>query len=305
MTVTEFLQTAPLYRKVRFGDPLLLSEFLDARPQLACPSCGGERPFHCISVNSAPPSRRAVTSISSIPGPPPEVVAGKVHCLKYRCLGCEGYEASFLIAGTEDNRVAKAGRWPAPAIGIARELEAALGPEAPYFQKGRMLEENGYGIGAYAYYRRVIENKIGSLLEEVANVLPPGRREYREALESVRASHVAEEKIKIVKDLLPESLRPAGRNPLSLIYDVLSEGLHYESDDQCLALATSLRVALTTLVAEVARHREVQKDFTKALDKLQNRPKPEPGKEQQAKETDKGEKASVSPGKRSRGGKGA
>lgn len=303
MTINEFLQSAPLYKKVHLGDSLLLREFLDARPQLTCPTCGGERPFHCVSVNDGPVTRKASTSISQIPGPPPEVVAGKVRTLRYSCLGCQRFEVSFLIVGTDD-RVIKVGRWPAPEISISHELETALGPEAPYFKRGRLLEENGHGIGAYAYYRRVVENKIGALLEEIASVLPPGPSEYRDALQRVRGSPVAEEKIKIVKDLLPESLRPAGRNPLGLIYDVLSEGLHYESDERCLDLATSLRVALTTLVSELARHKQVQKDFTKALDRLQNRAKREGQKEQSQKSQDEQrEPKSATPAKPNRSGK--
>jgi len=197
------------------------------------------------------------------------VEADEAYTFQYECVGCESFRVTFLITGATNKRVLKSGRSPPPEIQIPKELKTALGSEAPYFTKGRISEEQGFGIGAYAYYRRIVENNIGSLLEQIAKVLPPGEKAYLDALEQVRQSHVADEKIKIVKDLLPATLRPAGQNPLALIHDVLSEGIHSKSDDECLDLAESLRLALTTLVHEVARHSQVQKDFTRALDSLQ------------------------------------
>ena len=63
---------------------------------------------------------------------------------------------------------------------------------------------------------------------------------------------VAREKIDLVKDLLPASLRPRGLNPLAILHSTLSEGLHSLSDQECLALAEAVRTALVSLVNQIA-----------------------------------------------------
>jgi len=269
MTIEDFLQSAPLYKTCELDEPPLVNRFAQARPQLPCSRCGGnERTFRCIS-----PTPREVTTLSQKIGTLEVVEADKTYKFEYQCVACDSFRVTFLVTGATNKRVLKSGRSPPPEIQIPKELKTALGSEAPYFTKGRISEEHGFGIGAYAYYRRIVENNIGSLLEEIAKVLPLEEKAYRVALEKVRKSRIADEKIKIVKDLLPATLRPAGQNPLALIHDVLSEGIHSKSDDECLELAEDLRIALTTLVQEVARHSQAQRDFTRAINRLQKRKK--------------------------------
>jgi hypothetical protein len=50
-----------------------------------------------------------------------------------------------------------------------------------------------------------------------------------------------------VKAALPAVLLIKGHNPLTLLHRALSEGLHAQTDKQCLELATSIRVVLTEL----------------------------------------------------------
>ena len=88
---------------------------------------------------------------------------------------------------------------------------------------------------------------------------------YAEALEKTKATTIAQEKIALVKDLLPETLRPNGVNPLDVLYDALSSGLHSESDELCLELAGAVRESLVYLVAELKRAGETRQRFTDGM----------------------------------------
>ena len=91
---------------------------------------------------------------------------------------------------------------------------------------------------------------------------------YKEALEKTKNTIVTAEKIELVKDLLPTILRPNGVNPLSLLHSVLSQGLHAESDDDCLDLAQQCREVLVFLVDQVRASKETAKSFTSNMKKL-------------------------------------
>lgn len=75
-------------------------------------------------------------------------------------------------------------------------------------------------------------------------------------------------KIELVKDLLPPILRPEGMNPLAALHSALSQGLHAESDEECLDLAQHCREVLVFLVNQVAASKDTAKSFTSSMRKL-------------------------------------
>jgi hypothetical protein len=81
-------------------------------------------------------------------------------------------------------------------------------------------------------------------------------------------TRVTQEKIELVKDLLPDILRPDGLNPLGVLHSKLSEGLHAESDEECLEVAHSIREIMTFLINQVIKSKESSKAFTESMRKI-------------------------------------
>ena len=50
------------------------------------------------------------------------------------------------------------------------KLMSLVGPEREYFLKGRRAENQGLGIAAYAYYRRVVESQKNRILDKIIQV---------------------------------------------------------------------------------------------------------------------------------------
>lgn len=147
-----------------------------------------------------------------------------------------------------------------------------LGDHADYYKKGLICESQSYGIGAFSYYRRVVEEIIDELLNEIADLMTGEERDrYLEALEQTKKTKITHDKIDLVKDLLPPILRPNEMNPLSVLHDVLSQGLHRESDEHCIELAMTVREALVFLVNQVAASRAAAASFTESMRKLLDR----------------------------------
>src|SRR5271163_2712540 len=109
----------------------------------------------------------------------------------------------------------ESGQFPAWSIDGDPALLKLLGGYGAYYKKGLICESQAYGIGAFGYYRRIVEEVIDTLLDDIAGLLAGEElAKYQEALQKTKATIVTQEKIDLVKDLLPPILRPAGMNPL-------------------------------------------------------------------------------------------
>jgi hypothetical protein len=81
----------------------------------------------------------------------------------------------------------------------------------------------------------------------------------------------AEVRIGVVKDLLPPILRPRDINPLSVLHSALSQGIHAESDEECLELAESVRASLVFLVRTLTRTKKDSAEFASHMDAIKRK----------------------------------
>jgi len=212
-------------------------------------------------------------------GAPPLVMepAG-TYQLQFLCAHCSKQRIAFLLSvdsvdsdEAEGFSLTKAGQWPSARPTISRSLERAMGESAAsLYKQGLTAEGHGFGIGAFAYYRRVAEDTIGKLLDDLRSYAEgSGMRDLVTALDSVRTESQASKRIEAVKDLLPPALRPDGMNPLGTIYAAVSGGLHGETDGQCLDLAGQLRTALEFLVRTTEEQKATKERYVAAMRGLQ------------------------------------
>ncbi len=223
-----------------------------------CPDCKSEQTF--VMLNEYFEVGRIVNAETW----------GEVYRLQYACVGCQEFEIYFMIKVAKDGRsVMKIGQLPAWSVKGDPAVETLLGAHKDYLSRALVSESQGYGIGAFAYYRRIVEEIIDSLLADVADLIGPEEREkYLAALSSASRTRVTAEKIEIVKDLLPPILRPEGMNPLKTLHETLSEGLHAESEERCLELAMEVREILVFLATQVAISRTAARSFTSNMRSL-------------------------------------
>ena len=83
--------------------------------------------------------------------------------------------------------------------------------------------------------------------------------------------------VNAVKHGIPQALLLNGHNPLTLLHSALSEGMHAQTDEQCMELATSIRVVLTDLVERLGNALKDHAELNAAVSRLMkaNTPKPE------------------------------
>lgn len=154
-----------------------------------------------------------------------------------------------------------------------------IGPDRDLFLKGRAAENEGLGIGAFAYYRRVLENQKSRIIRELGKAAKQlGAsddvvKRFEKAATEIQFSKAIED----VKDAIPEKLKIRGHNPLTLLHPALSEGLHDKTDAECLELAKDIRVVLTELADRTSQALKDDAELISAVTRLlQKEAKEEP-----------------------------
>jgi hypothetical protein len=212
--------------------------------------------------------------------------SGKIYRLKYECASCNSFNRYFLIKsfikekksineeGEEEDGVVvcieKVGQYPQYDIEMDKDLEDLLGEHSNYYKRGQICEIHGYGIGAFSYYRRIVEDVIDELLELIKDHIKGKKllKEYEQEVNKIKAGFDATRKIKLVKDLLPSTLMIEGNNPLKLLYSVLSKGVHNLDDQECLERAKVIRTSLEFLIGQLKKTERDEEKFAEAIKNL-------------------------------------
>jgi hypothetical protein len=129
------------------------------------------------------------------------------------------------------------------------------------------------GIGAFAYYRRVIENQKNRLID--ASIKAAQRLnvpvEDLEKLEAAKKETQFSKAVESIKAALPRELYISGHNPLTLLHGALSEGIHAMTDESCLDAAASIRELLFALADRIGQVLKEKKGLDDAISRLTNR----------------------------------
>ena len=115
-----------------------------------------------------------------------------------------------------------------------------LGAEKDYYFKGRQSENQGLGIAAFAYYRRVVENQKNKIFDEIIRTVKkinPEDAVFIAELEAAKKENQFSKAVESIKHAIPQILLIDGHNPLTLLHSALSEGLHAKNDEECLEIA--------------------------------------------------------------------
>jgi hypothetical protein len=229
--------------------------------QLHCPSdsCNGIRFF-----------RRTNSSVPDIPDD-----TFHFFYISYVCSNCRKTEKTFSLAAQRDpsalsGKCHKFGEIPEYGPPTAARLIKLIGPDRELFLKGRRCENQGLGIGAFVYYRRVVEEQRNRILDEVLKVSRKVGAPVKaiKALEEAKAETQFSKALANVKDAIPQALLINGHNPLTLLHSALSDGLHQRSDEHCLEIASSIRVVLAELSERLAQALKDEAELNKALSRL-------------------------------------
>jgi hypothetical protein len=198
--------------------------------------------------------------------------------LSYRCRNCQRSYKIYALQIIQDEKVKldgevyKFGEFPPFGSPTPARVITILGREREYYLKGRRAEFQGMGIGAFAYYRRVVENQKNRLLDEIIRVAQriDAPQEMLDDLASAKNETQFSTAVGAVKHGIPTALLVNGHNPLTLLHTALSRGLHEQDDEKCLALAESIRTVLADLADRLGHALKERNELNAAVSRLMN-----------------------------------
>lgn len=209
--------------------------------------------------------------------PPPKPFGAGPHHIYLRCGFCSKQEYHFWVeADPERGRIRKVGQWPPWSIDVAPDLAKSLGADLDPFKNGLVCLSQGYGLAACAYFRRVLENRVDSILELLERYLAKDPSTEKDAAEvaALRNRKNADVKLEKASSLVPNSLAVAGHNPIRLLYQLLSRGVHSLSEDECSELAQEIYGTLTYVLTELTRATTARDRFIDGIRSLGARKQP-------------------------------
>jgi hypothetical protein len=267
ITFSEFLESMPPSSFSSISDlaeDLSQEHYEILRPdiQLHCPNgaCNGARFFRCTNDHYSLQLSRT---------------GWQYFYMYYRCSNCRKATKIFSLAveksiGGNSGHCYKVGEYPLYGPPTPPRLITLIGPDREIFLKGRRCENQGLGIGAFVYYRRVVENQKNRILDQIIKIshkLNIGAEKIS-TLEAAKAETQFSKALDSVKDAIPQTLLINGQNPLSLLHSALSGGLHDRSDEECLEIASSVRVVLAELSDRLAQALKDEAELNHAISKL-------------------------------------
>ena len=269
LTFAEYLETSPpnseaiisdlTVRKSSSGGARVCLKTPDLL--LHCPedSCNGIRFYRCIKGHDS--------------------ILGEDECnaffLNYRCSNCQKTIKTYSLSAQRNGvsfsgRLYKFGEHPVFGPQTPARLLKLIGPDRDAFLKGRRCENQGLGIGAFVYYRRVVENQKNRILREIIKVLTriEAPQEKVQILEDAINESQFSKSLELAKSATPEILLIDGHSPLKLLHSALSEGIHNMSDEECLGIASSIRVVLSELSERLSQALKDEAELTHAISRL-------------------------------------
>ena len=173
--IKEFLESAPLYVWQEFRKPAVNRESLWIKEIDAfCETCGQLRPFQAKENpltsferfgDAIPPSER-----SDGIGSADLYLKTVISHLKFTCVSCKKETREYHVEHIVDRetiRFQKYGERPRKHLERDPALQRFLKDDLDNYEKAVVCLANGYGVAAFAYFRRVVENNINGLLNLV------------------------------------------------------------------------------------------------------------------------------------------
>jgi hypothetical protein len=120
------------------------------------------------------------------------------------------------------------------------------------------------------YYRRVVENQKNRILDEIIRVSHHllADDQLTKELEAAKLEVQFTKAVEEIKHALPQSLLINGHNPLLLLHSALSAGVHELSDENCLEIASSIRIVLVEFAERLAQAMKDEAELNEAVNRL-------------------------------------
>jgi hypothetical protein len=193
----------------------------------------------------------------------------------YGCRNCGNSTVNYCFIWQEHqshNIFVKIGQYPELEERVPDTLKNALdGDDLKLYKNALRMRNFNLGVAAVSYMRRVIENRMNDMLEilhETA-ISHNAPAELIARHQEMKAEKRFSAKVEYAGALLPASLRPSGKpNPMAVLYELASDGLHAKSDEECVDIFDACRRTFEYVFGKLRVETEDAKNFVTGMSVL-------------------------------------
>jgi hypothetical protein len=271
LKIATALQEWPLYRELHYtGAGLIPSAPQELTLFCGHAKCGFKTSWILVGSEAVAASRaRGVVHLS---------IADDFRHAKYKCNNCRVRVARFFYywrVTDKEGWFYKAGQHPELEERIPKGLEEKLSPDdLKTYKKALRMRNFNLGLAAVAYMRRIVENRMNDMLEVLheaatTHAVAPDILAQHEVMMNEKKFKV---KVDYAGELLPQSLRPPGKpNPMAILHELASDGLHAKSDEACVDIFDSCRQTFEYVFGKMRLENEEAKKFVSGMAALSDR----------------------------------
>lgn len=197
--------------------------------------------------------------------------------MTYKCRNCRKSPKTFAlramsIDSNSPSIVVKMGEFPFYGSQISAKLLSIIGTDKEIFLQGNRAENSGFGMGAFSYYKKVVENQKGKIIKEIAKIARQLGADEQTLLKFEKAETEPQfgQAISEIRSLIPQTLLIHGQNPLNLLHSALSEGVQAQTESEYLEISASVRVILTELAERISFALQDNGELSSAVNRLLN-----------------------------------
>lgn len=187
----------------------------------------------------------------------------------YQCRNCGKKDQKYMYFWG-DSGFLKVGQIPELREAIDTRLDAALGESRGLYNKAVRSRSLGFGIGALAYLRRIVEDSGDELMDLLrANKWNEWTQEEKEQFEMAHTTYQYSQKIAYATEkILPPAMSAQGRDSFAALHDVTSNGFHGKTEEECIEIFDRCNLIFAYSFRVLSEHKREREEFMAKLQGL-------------------------------------
>ena len=190
---------------------------------------------------------------------------------QFKCKNCEAFSKTFALRISQVEKILtfeKLGESPPFGEKLPNKFLRLFNKENQVLLlKGRQCESQNFGIGAFTYYRRVVENQKNEIIDLLIRTIQ-NTSEDEDIIRKLNGAKTEIQYLKAINSIasfLPTSFFIKGHNPFKILHIWLSFDIHNSNDEEALTNAHHIRLLLTQLVQKMAELNKEDKELNEAI----------------------------------------
>ena len=274
-TLNTFLSEYPLYRGLEIYDIYADVDERDITFNAFCEIDNRITTFKIISEGTSTLKNELKKSAISLATNSTFDYSFVVQCPAL-CQDCQQFKRQLLIYGDTSRPkkgekkffIRKIGQYPAPEVNPDKIFKDFLSKEdIEFYKKAKQNLNFNYGIGAFAYFRRIVENEILNITKKLIDDNQTAKEKLDPALKLFKENHQMKRLIETLTPFLPRNIFLSNENPLNILYATISDGIHNLTEEECAKRSINIEKLLKHVIMEL-KNQESRNDAKDALNNL-------------------------------------